>query len=75
MPQVKRVVYIHGNSIAEFQPDKIVHIGDLFLVNGQSKTKVLGMPMLPAGHSPAFLMAGKISSGDTLTPIQRFRRP
>ena len=42
MPQVKNAFYVHGNSVVEFKPDKTVRIDDYFLVNNQTKTKVIG---------------------------------
>ena len=43
MPQVKNAFYVHGNSVVEFKPDKTVRIDDYFLVNNQTKTKVIGL--------------------------------
>ena len=41
MPQVKNAFYVHGNSVVEFKPDKTVRIDDYFLVNNQTKTRVI----------------------------------
>lgn len=69
MPQVKNAFYVHGNSVVEFKPDKTVRIDDYFLVNNQTKTRVIGLPMVPPNTPLSFLMTGKLHVGNILTPI------